>query len=219
MNNSYIIAAIIVVVAIVSFIFAKKSEAPLEQVDQTEDKPALLQGEYKINPEASYIGWKGEFVTGFSEVGKAKLTEGRAKISDNAVSGEFIIDMNSITSEPVKERLITHLKSDDFFSVSKFPTAKFELKSIAPSSEEGMKEGRYVVGGNLTIKGITKPISFIATINEQNATLSIKATFAINRADWEVKYGSATFFSDLGDRVIRDAVEITLDLKATKVIQ
>jgi polyisoprenoid-binding protein YceI len=220
MNNSYLIAVVIVIVAIIGFVFARKSEAPVDTTEsEQETAAAVIDGEYDINTASSFVGWKGEFVTGFSEVGKINLNSGKAVISEGSVSGEFVIDMNSITSDPVKDRLIAHLKSDDFFSVEKFPTAKFELRSLTPSSEEGAKEGRYVVGGNLTVKGITKPISFLASFTEDGNTLNINAWFVINRADWEIKYGSATFFKNLGDKVIRDTVEITLDLKATKVIQ
>ncbi len=82
-----------------------------------------------------------------------------------------------------------------------------------------MEVGRFVIGGDLTIKGITKPVSFISTITTLENEVFAKGSFAINRADWDVKFGSTSFFKDLGDKAIRDAVEIRLDLKGVKVIQ
>jgi polyisoprenoid-binding protein YceI len=71
----------------------------------------------------------------------------------------------------------------------------------------------------MTIRGITLPISIVATVKEEGDSLIAKASFALNRADWEIKYNSASFFSNLGDRIIRDAIVIGLDLKAQKVIE
>lgn len=166
------------------------------------------------------INWEGEFVTGMSEKGTVGLKSGEFTVENGLItSGEFVIDMNQIDSTPTKEKLVTHLKSDDFFGVATYPTATFTLKSMAPTSEEGAKEGRYVVAGNLTVRGITKPISFTATFRTEGNTLTADASFAINRADWEIKYNSATFFQNLGDKIIRDAVVIGLDLQGERVIQ
>jgi polyisoprenoid-binding protein YceI len=155
-----------------------------------------------------------------SEKGSVRLKSGEVTVVQGLITdGEFVIDMNTIESTPHKDRLVAHLKSDDFFGVESYPIATFKLKSMAATSELGAKEGRYVIAGNLTVKGITKPISFTTTLKPDGDSLSGSASFAINRADWEVKYNSSTFFKDLGDKIIRDAVTIGLDLKAERVIQ
>lgn len=222
MKNSYIVVGLIVVIVALFFLFnSKKTEAPVEDLSSDKVVSAISTGEYKLNTESSKIGWRGEFITGMSEEGIVKLSSGSVLVEEGVIkSGEFVIDMNTIESIPLKERLVTHLKSDDFFSVDKYPTAKFVLRSFAPSSEDGAKVGRYVVSGNLTVRGIEKPISFMATlVPTEDGSIKATGSFAINRADWEVKYNSSSFFTNLGDKVIRDAVEITLDLEAQKVIQ
>lgn len=227
MNNSYIIATIIIVVAFLGFTFgSKKTEAPIESATENEttqniNVTSITDGKYKLETESSFIGWKGESVSGSSHEGTINLISGEFEVLEEMISsGLFVIDMNTIKSSD-SERLVEHLKSDDFFGVQKFPEATFVLKKMEKISEESSKLGRFVFAGDLTIKGITKPISFTANLNQDpdTGTLMAKASFAINRADWEIKYNSPTFFSDLGDKIIRDSVMLTLDLKAQKVIQ
>ncbi len=223
MKNSYLVIGAIILIAIIAFIFgSKRSEAPVEDNLETNNTAsAISAGEYKLDTANSSIKWKGEYLAGLSEEGTVSLSSGSVKIENGVLTtGEFVIDMNSIESIPHKDRLVTHLKSDDFFGVAQYPTSKFVIRSIAPSSEEGAKVGRYTISGNLTVRGIEKAISFMATIlPTEDGGLSATGSFAINRADWEVKYNSSSFFTNLGDKVIRDAVEIKLDLKAQKVIQ
>lgn len=224
MKNSYLIAgAIIVVAALGLMLSSKKTEAPvtLENSENIAKNSSLVDGTYKISTESSTISWLGEMATGLKkEEGTVTLSSGNVIVKDGVItSGEFVIDMESIKSNPMIDRLVTHLKSPDFFDVAKYPTAKFTLKGTQPSSEAGGQEGRLVVYGDLTVKGITKPISFTATVTQSEDQISGTSSFAINRAEWEIRYGSSSFFSDLGDKVIRDAVTIGLDLKAEKVIE
>lgn len=221
MKNSYILAGAIVLIIAIIFIFSgKKTEAPIEEMVVNEENSEFVAGNYQINTEESFIYWQGEFITGAKESGSVKLASGSLVVEGSTiVGGEFVIDMDTITSEPQIERLVNHLKSDDFFSVSTYPTSKFVLKTFEPTITDADSAGRYVVAGDLTIKGITKPISLVATVTEENGVLRAVASFAINRAEWDIRYNSASFFSNLGDRVIRDSVMMGLDLKAEKVIQ
>lgn len=222
--KNYIIAGVVLVIVILGFVFmGNKTEAPLQQNENTEQGvvAALSDGQYRLNTEASAISWQGEYLTGLTEQGTVKLESGEVTVEGGLITGgEFTIDMSTIESEPHKEKLVSHLKSDDFFGVETNPTAKFVFKSMTPTSAEGAKTGRFVVAGDLTVKGITKPISFMTTLSTPSeGTLKATSELAINRADWEIKYNSASFFSDLGDKIIRDAVSIGLDLQAEKVIQ
>lgn len=223
MNNSYFIAILVVLAVILGvMIKSKKTEAPAIPNDGVAitTLSSIEDGDYLLKSETSLISWQGEFVNGFSEKGTFKLTSGNFKVIDgNIVSGEFLVDMNSVDSIPHKDRLVAHLKSADFFETETYPTATFVLKKMIPSSEAGAKVGRYVIAGDLTMKGITKPISFTTTLSSTASGLVASANFAINRADWNVKYNSATFFKDLGDKIIRDAVTIGLNLEGVKLAQ
>lgn len=102
--------------------------------------------------------------------------------------------------------LENHLKSDDFFSVATYPTATVALKNVVNG----------VVTADVTIKDITKTISFPAIITETSTALSATATLSIDRTLWDVRYGSGTFFDNLGDNIIGDKVELVLTLSATR---
>jgi polyisoprenoid-binding protein YceI len=221
MRNSYVIAILIIIVVVLAFVFGKnKTEAPKEVADKTVEVGAttLTDGSYKIDTEASVISWRGENITGKGEEGTVMFESGSATISQGLVSlASFVMDMNTIKSKGGIKILDDHLKSDDFFAVAKYSESSFALKTITPSSTEGAKVGRYIIGGNLTVKGIEKPISFPATITTlPDGSIKAESSFAINRVDWDIKYNSQTFFSNLGDAVIRDAVEIGLDIRAVK---
>src|SRR3989344_361616 len=229
MKNSYLISFTIVAVAILGFILAvKKTEAPMEKAGLAEEEQGLTglgnanftDGKYNIDTSSSKILWEGEYLTGLKENGTVMLKSGEITVENWLITeGSFVIDMNTIESIPHKDRLVSHLKNDDFFSVDIYPTATFVFKSMAPTSEAGASEGRFVIAGDLTVRGITKPISFMSTLSGDEGAMSANASFAINRADWAIKYNSPTFFGDLGEKIIRDAVSIGLDLKADKVIE
>jgi polyisoprenoid-binding protein YceI len=220
MKNTYIIAAVIIVVAVIGlFIKGQKTSAPVE--DLSTPLPAdikLADGIYKVDTSTSTLRWSGEILGGITETGSVAFREGKATVEGGSVkSAEFTFDMQSIKDDAGKSMLENHLKSKDFFNTQKYATSTFVLKTFAPTSEEGAKAGRFVVSGDLTVKGITVPISFLATVTSEGKD-SIRAigSFAINRTDWEITYKSNSFFSDLKDGAIRDAVQIDLNIVATK---
>ena len=123
------------------------------------------------------------------------------------VSGEFNIDMNSInckdlTDESWNQKLVGHLKSDDFFGVAKFPTAKLVI-----NESQAFNKDEAVVTGKLTIKGITHPLTFTAKRNGN----TYESTITIDRSKYDIRYGSGKFFDNLGDNMIYD--EFTLEVK------
>ncbi len=221
MKDTYIIIIVVVAVAILGFVFAsKKGGAPVVVEDNTQmevEASSLQDGTYTVDTSKSYITWRGEFVTGNGHDGKVMLKDGSATVANaDVVSGNFAIDLNTIVDNDNTEKLITHLKGADFFDVATYPTANFELKSFELSNQSS-SANRYIVSGNLTLKDKTMPVSFIADIaNSGENTMVITGNFAINRADWEMKYNSTSFFSGLGDKAIRDAVEIGLNIVVSK---
>ncbi|MEP0305210.1 MAG: YceI family protein, partial [Maribacter dokdonensis] len=102
-----------------------------------------------------------------------------------------------------KEKLEGHLKSADFFGVESNPTSKLVFTSVKP-----MNDNSYTVTGDLTIKGITKPVTLVVSMFENKAS----ATLKIDRTKYDIKYGSGSFFDNLGDKAIYDDFDLVVDL-------
>ncbi len=161
----------------------------------------------EVNPEKSTIKWYGEKVLGEHE-GYIQIKSGFIELNnDQITSGNFVVDMTTITNidledEGYNQKLVGHLKSDDFFGVEKYPTAEFEVKRSSKFSN-----GKAKVSGDITIKGTTESISFdvVRTGKEYAAKIEI------DRSKFNVRYGSNSFFDNLGDKAIDDI--FTLDIK------
>lgn len=170
---------------------------------------------FEIDTKASKVYWTGKKVTG-EHTGYVSVDKGKVWVENkNVVGAEINMDLNSIvctdlTDDEWNKKLVGHLKSDDFFSVEKFPTAKFEITSMTKSS----KAGEYDVKGNLTMKGATHEINFPAKVAMENGKVTAKGTAVIDRTKWKIQYGSGKFFQGLGDKMIYDDFEITFDILA-----
>ncbi|WP_010521129.1 YceI family protein [Aquimarina agarivorans] len=168
-----------------------------------------IDGEKKeINTSESKVEWKGYKVTGFHE-GTIAIKSGALEFNgDKLVGGSFVIDMTSLVSTDLegeyKGKLEGHLKSDDFFGVEKFSTSTLTFKSVSPKGKN-----TYSVTADLTIKDVTKPVTFDFSVYGTKATASLK----IDRTEYNVKYGSASFFDGLKDKAIYDEFDILVDLK------
>ncbi|MCO5142049.1 MAG: YceI family protein [Oligoflexia bacterium] len=173
---------------------------------------------YKVQNDSSTITWEGKKIAG-AHNGTLGLEKGFLLFDNGLLSGgEFVINMNTlavtdITEKKDNERLLNHLKSDDFFSVEKHKTATLKINSVTADK----KPNSYIVKGDLTIKNIKKPISFPATITKnENGTYSAKATINIDRTEYDIKYRSIKFFSDIADKAIKDEFEVSVELLAKK---
>lgn len=170
---------------------------------------------FKADASKSSVEWLAKKVVG-QHNGDTKLASGSLVLEKGAVkSGTFEVDMTSIkvldmTGE-YADKLLGHLKSDDFFSTDKFPKATLVIT-------EGKKaaNGTYELKGDLTIKGITKPISFPATITTVGNTVTATSAITVDRTAYDIKYGSASFFESLGDKAIDNNFLLTVKLVATK---
>lgn len=161
---------------------------------------------FTFDTSKSELKWTGKKVGGAHD-GKIELKQGQLVLDNNRVSsGIFVIDMTTITNDDLsgnmQTQLVNHLKSDDFFSVETFPTATLELKSSTP-----LQNGKATIKGDLTIKGITHPIEFEGTKTGNTFTGEI----TVDRSKYNVRYGSGSFFQNLGDNLIYD--NFTLEVK------
>lgn len=163
--------------------------------------------EKEMKVKESTITWKGKKILG-SHYGSIKMKEGSLIMTgDQITGGKFVIDMTSIVVEDLKgdskDQLEGHLRSDDFFSVDKYPTSTLIVKSGNKTADG------FYINGDITIKGTTKPIAFLLKMEADTATASLK----IDRTEFNVRYGSGSFFSNLGDNTIYDDFELDVTLK------
>ncbi len=178
----------------------------------TKDKlPAKMT--YKVDTKKSKLVWTGKKVTG-AHTGTLKVKSGNLKYDgSNLTGGEFVIDMTSINTTDLsgewKTKLDNHLKNSDFFATDKHETAKLVIKDA-----QFGKGGHWDVNGDLTIKGITKPIMFKANVTKKGGMVVATADIKFNRLDYGVKYNSGKFFQNLGDKMIYDDVELKVNLTA-----
>lgn len=164
--------------------------------------------ELKVNTDKSSIHWIGKTIGG-EHSGEIKLKQAILEIEDDVIrNGEFVIDMNSmnntdIESEEYRQKIIGHLKSDDFFGVSTFPIAVLKI-----TKESMFKKDEATVDADLMIKGVIHPISF-NIIREGN---TYTALLTVDRSKYNIRYGSKSFFDNLGDKAIHDnfTLEIVL---------
>lgn len=169
---------------------------------------------FKVDEKASTIGWIGKKVTG-QHTGNVQIASGELTVDKKAIKGgSFEIDMTSMTVTDITDpngnaRLLGHLKNDDFFGVEKFPKASFAITSVTP-----VKGDEYTVKGNLTIKGITSPVEFPATVKNDGKKLTATAKIIVDRTKYDIKYRSTNFFENLGDKAISDNFELDVTLVA-----
>ena len=161
----------------------------------------------KINTSESTINWVGKKITG-KHSGTIKLKEGNLEFKRNKlIGGSFVVDMTSVEVTDMKGeykgKLEGHLKSDDFFGTKNHKTATLKITNV-----EG-KKGNFTVTGDLTIKGITKPITFNLAVSGNVATTKLK----IDRTKYGIRYGSASFFDNLKDKAIDNKFELEVSLK------
>ena len=170
---------------------------------------APIDGEKKeVNTETSKVTWKAYKVTG-SHTGTITLKSGALIFDDNKLTGgEFVVDMTTINTTDLeggmKGKLDGHLNSDDFFATATNPTSTLVFTEVEASGKNS-----YKVTGDLSIKGITKPVTFDVSIYGSKAT----ATLKVDRAQYNVKYGSGSFFDNLGDKTIYDEFDLVVDLE------
>ncbi|WP_109097766.1 YceI family protein [Aquimarina sp. AU58] len=162
----------------------------------------------EIKTSESTINWTGKKVTG-SHTGTLNLSEGFLVFDgDNITGGEFVVDMTSLAVTDLeagkgKEKLEGHLSSDDFFGIANHKNAKLVVTKTK-KTDKG-----HIVAGDLTIKGKTNPIKFILAVNGGTASTTLK----VDRTKYDIKYGSGSFFDNLGDKAISDEFELAVSLK------
>lgn len=165
-------------------------------------------GYYAINTEESAVVWKAQKVTGSGHEGTVALSEGGLQLANGKITGgKFTIDMTTIATTDISggmaKKLIGHLNSEDFFATEKFKTANLAIISMDGDN----------VKANLTIKGITNEITFPATVSVVDGVLTATAEIEVDRSKFDVRYGSDSFFDNLGNKAIDNIIRFSVTLK------
>lgn len=171
---------------------------------------------YKVETGSSVIAWTGYKVTG-KHTGTVKVQSGSVEFADAILTGgSFTVDMNSITCTDLEgamaAKVVGHLKSDDFFGAANFPVAKYVITKAIPQDTKG----NYKIVGNLTIKETTKEVKFMANVSETGGKVTASGKMTVDRSEFNVRYGSGSFFDGLGDKTIYDEFDLQISLVASK---
>ncbi|SEF78685.1 YceI family protein [Algoriphagus boritolerans] len=169
-----------------------------------------------VNKTESQVTWKAAKVTGehwgYVPIKNASLDVNGGKITGGSFDMDMVnLTVEDLTDEKSKGNLTNHLKSDDFFSVEKFNTSTFKITDVKATNATD-----YTITGDLTIKGITKPVTFPAKVAVAGNKMTATGTIKFDRTHYDIKFRSGNFFENLGDRMIYD--EVNLDVKLVAII-
>lgn len=223
-----ILGVIIIGVAAILLVGGGTADAPTQTATSTNNsatgtlEAAAEGGVYTIDSETSTVTWRAQkpLLSNYEDTGMIPVSDGQITVADQSITdGSITFNVGEITATETSNtsagvgRLTNHLRSDDFLDVEMYPTASFTITDTAPVATT-TTETDYQLTGDLTIKGQTNEITFPAEVGMSDDNLVVRGETEIDRSEWEIRYGSDSFFDNLGDDVIADDVEITIDLVA-----
>ena len=217
--SSFLIPAAILVLASCSTTDSNNTaeENANETADLVSNNLTLVDGNYTVNKIEPLVTWVAKKIVGSGHSGIIPLKNGKFKVEDgNIVAGIITFDMKRFTVTDIegesKDNFNGHLKSEEFLFTDKYPTA---VITITGSS---MVDGDMVIQSTLNMHGVTLPYDLPITIKpfekDGQVLFSITGEIFVDRTKHDIKYGSGTFFADLGDKAINDEILITFDLTA-----
>lgn len=181
----------------------------------SKSSPSVVASSFEVDKAATVVVWTGKKVGG-KHYGKVSVSRGNLNFTgNNLANGSVTIDLNSMTCDDIENaeyngKLIGHLKNEDFFNTSAFPEAVLDITKVAYKGK-----GMATVSGNLTIKGISKPVSFNAKINNNGSQVTASGKLVFDRTKYDIKYGS-TLFGAAADKAIENNVSLDITLVANK---
>jgi polyisoprenoid-binding protein YceI len=214
MNNKLSITYLILIIA--PFFFGCGPAAGENKNNASASSISLHVGNEKyfiIDTKESVVTWTGSSVHGKHE-GYAYISKGEVMIENGQLMGGTVeMDMNKIEGpgHGSGNNLINHLKGPDFFDVKKFPFSTIVITKVATINGENK-----TVTGNLTIKGITHPVTFPAKTEVKGGIVNAIGKLIIDRTKWDVRYNSGKFFDNLKDQAIADDIEFNIKIVAKK---
>lgn len=198
---------------VIAFLAACSNPSASSEAADAQEVTEEVQSDvsYAVNATESVVKWTGTKPTGSQHTGTVAVESGDLAMRDGAIiAGSFVLDMTTLDAtdegmdEETEAKLIGHLSTGDFFEVEKYPSASFTITGATADS----------LTGNLTIKDISKSISFPYTMSVEGNAVTANATFSIDRTQWGVTFNSGNFFENLGEHLINDAVQFDVALVA-----
>lgn len=189
--------------------------------DDPHTRLKLNEGTYRVDPEASVIGWTGRNPT-TRHYGTVAISQGEMVVNGTELGGHFEIDMNRIQNinlegDELQPVLISHLKSDDFFFTDVFPHARFTIEGSERAQDPFLTYPNYDISGSLKLCGVSADQQFSATITTtDDGGLIANAHFDLDRTRWGVIYGSTRFFERLGMHIVFDLISIHVKVVAQR---
>ncbi len=176
---------------------------------------------YKLQPQLSTLGWEGKAVT-HGHSGTMQFSDGELLVKGNAiVGGTVTVDMKTLKATDITDaenhaKFVGHMSSDDFFGVEKNPTSTFKIVSVTPIKGAAKDADNATIAGDMTIKGVTQRISFPAKVGVKDGVAAATGKVTIDRTKFGLKYGSKSFFDNIGDKAIYDTFDLTFNVIAKK---
>lgn len=189
---------------------------PLEQTGELQPEPQILDGTYYIDPAAAVLEWTGRNINN-RHYGRIPVKGGKVEFAGGDLrEGGVALDMSGITNQDLQDEtyqqmLVNHLLSADFFDVARYPLASMTVNGWEPISSASLGTPDHLLRGELTIKGVTRPITVpVMVIPQGDGSIKAQAAFAIDRTDWNITYGSGKLFEKLGMHLVNDRIDIEL---------
>lgn len=189
---------------------------PLEQTGELQPEPQIQDGTYRIDPSASVLEWTGRNINN-RHYGRIPVQVGTVVFARGELrEGGVVLDMSGITNqdlqdETYRQMLVKHLLSADFFDVARYPVAAMTVNGWEPIPSASPGTPDHLLRGELTIKGVTRPITVPVTVTPQgDGSIKAQAAFGIDRTDWNISYGSGKLFEKLGMHLVHDRIDIEL---------
>jgi len=212
MNSKLTITYLILMIAPLIF----GCQGPVAKSKNNTSASSVPPGQkYRVDTKESVVTWQGSMLLdieqehkGYVYISKGELIIEKGKL----VGGRAEINMNTIEykDKESKNTPVNHLKSPDYFDVGKFP-----VSTIAITKVESVR-GQTVVTGDLTIKGVTHPVTFPAKIEVKDAIVKANGKLIIDRTDWGIRYKSGKFYDILADEIVSDNIEFHIKIVAKK---
>jgi polyisoprenoid-binding protein YceI len=212
MNNKLSTTYLILIIA--PLFFGCRGPVKEENKNNASASSVSLGQKYVIDTKASVVTWKGSMLLESAEesIGYVYISKGELMIEKGQlVGGTVEIDMNTIEykDKTNKNTPVKHLKSPDFFDVEKFPISTITITKVASVSGKTIK-----ITGNLTIKGVTRPVTFPAKMEVKDGILKANGKLIIDRTDWGIRYRSGKFYDIVADEIVSDDIEFYMNIVA-----